>query len=80
MEAPYAAQYSPEGQGVQAESVWAPVWLLKVPEGQGWGRAVPAGQKWPKEKAVTLCYCRNTNLDNTIAIPKSLKIFNLWLT
>lgn len=25
MEAPYEPQYSPEGQGVQAESVWAPV-------------------------------------------------------
>ena len=34
-EAPYELQYTPEGQGMQTEREWAPVWLLKVPTGHG---------------------------------------------
>ena len=54
VEAPYEPQYSPEGHGVQTERENAPVWLLKVPKGQRCGRAVPAGQKWPRKRALCL--------------------------
>lgn len=44
-EDPSEPQYFPEGQGVQPETEWAPVWLLKVPKGHGWGSIVPAGHR-----------------------------------
>lgn len=62
VEAPCEPQYSPEGHGVQTERENAPVWLLKVPKGQRCGRAVPAGQKWPRKRAL-IKYCFYSTAD-----------------
>lgn len=54
VEDPSELQYLPEGQGVHTDTEWAPVRLLYVPKGHGWGSTVPAGHKWPWKAVLVL--------------------------